>query len=146
MKSRGHLTPEDLTSDQKAILEKIGSLRGNLTLNKDDMKLKIIGPDGDKIHDKIVIAPGTPVAPSIEGMPAVPRTPGAPPAPPQPARWKELKASLTAEQKDLIKKQGHLWDDQLTAVQRRMINLPSDSNFTLTMADGNESITIKSRK
>jgi hypothetical protein len=110
------------------------------------MKLKIIGPAGDKIHDKIVIAPGTPGAPSIEGVPAVPRTPGAAPAPPQPARWKELKASLTAAQKDLIKKQGHLWDDQLTAVQRRMINLPSDSNFTLTMTDGNESITIKSRK
>ena len=146
MKSRGHLTPEDLSREQKALLEKLGSLRGNLSLHKDGEKLKIIGPDGDKFHGEVVIAPGAPVAPRIEGVPTVPGTPGPAPVPPQPGRWKELKASLTDSQKDLLKRQGHLWDDQLTAAQRRMINLPNDSTYTLTMTDGNESITIKSRK
>lgn len=146
MKSRGHLTPEDLTSQQKAMLEEFGGFRGNLTLHKDGDKIKIVGPEGDKFRGDVVIAPGAPVAPRIDRVPAVPGTPGAAPVPPQPGRWKELKASLTATQKDLLKSQGHLWDDQLTATQRRMINLPLDSNFTLTMTDGNESITIKSRK
>ncbi|MEO7454324.1 MAG: DUF4974 domain-containing protein [Fimbriimonadales bacterium] len=146
MKSRGHLTPGDLISDQKALLEKLGSLRGNLTLHKDGMKLKILGPDGEKIHDKIVIAPGAPATPHFEVMPPMPGEPGMAPVPPQPARWDELKKSFTGEQRDLLKKQGHLWDDQLTTAQRRMINLPSGSAYTLTMTDGNESITIKSRK
>jgi hypothetical protein len=147
MKSRGHLTPGDLTKDQEALLEKMGGLHGNITLHKDGEKFKIIGPGGDKVHGEVVIAPGTPMAPGMEMMPPVQIEPGAPaPTPLQHSRWKELRASLSASQKDLLKKQGHLWDDQLTAAQRRMISLPSDSNYTLTMTDGNESITIKSRK
>lgn len=137
MKSRGHLTPDDLTSDQKAMLEEFGGLRGNLSLHRDGDKIRIVGPDGDKLRGEVVIAPGAPVPPRAEM---------ALPAPPHQGRWKDLMASLSASQRDLLQKQGHLWEDQLTPAQRRMINLPMDSTYTLTMTDGNASITIKSRK
>jgi hypothetical protein len=160
LKSKGHLTPEDLTAAQKELLKGMGGLKGNMRFHKDGEEFSMRAPG------EVIIAPPTPLPPGerIEGVPVpmppgeriggnpVPLPPdvrieGVPrPVPPPPARWKELSASLTQSQRELIKKQGHLYDDQLTAAQRRMVHLPEGSSFTLTIKNGKESLTIKSRK
>ena len=133
LKSQGHLNTKDLTDSQKKLLEELGSLGGKLRLHQGGEGPTILHPEGGEV----IIAPG-------ELMPPVP--PGSPaPLAPRPAKWKELSASLTAEQKGLMKQQGWLYVDQLNATQRRLIDLPEGANFTITVSDGKESITIKSR-
>jgi len=139
MKSRGHLVPEDLTSRQKELLKSLGDLQGTLRLKDGDREFNLKGPKGDAIADVIITPRPDRVAP-----PATPKVDVVPL--PESSRWKELSASLTTEQKDLLKSQGHLFDDQLTPAQRRLVNLPSDATFTLTIVNGDSSITIKSRK
>jgi hypothetical protein len=139
IKSRGHLVPEDLTSKQKELLKSLGDLQGSLRLKDGDREFNLKGPRSDEIAD-VIITP----RPDRLTPPAPPRIDAIPM--PEASRWKELSASLTAEQKDLLRSQGHLFDDQLTPAQRRLVNLPSDATYTLTIVNGDNSITIKSRK
>lgn len=143
MKSRGHLVPEDLTSRQRELLKSLGNLHGSLRLKDGDREFNLKGPKGNMRAD-VVIEP--PVAPRADRLapPPPPRIEAIPM--PESSRWKELSASLTTEQKDLLKSQGHLFDDQLTSAQRRLVNLPDDATYTLTIVNGDNSITIKSRK
>ncbi|MDQ2986174.1 MAG: hypothetical protein M3R13_05565 [Armatimonadota bacterium] len=154
MKSRGHLVPEDLNAKQRELLRSMGDIHGTMRLKVDDAEIIIKGPKGEMLHDEVIIAPRTGVpAPSViphvgELMPP-PLAPSAEhgtPAPPPLGRWNELSASLTGSQKAQMKKQGFLYEDQLTAAQRRMVSLPQDASYTLTISNGRESITIKSRK
>ena len=148
MKSKGHLTPGDLTPKQQEILKSMGGVHGMLRLKTDDGEISIMGPEGLPEHGIIIAPPAEPRQRVGEAAPAMPmpKTDIAVPMPPATNRWKELSASLSQSQKDLIKKQGFLYDDQLTAAQLRMVSLPHDSNFTLTVSNGKESLTIKSRK
>ena len=60
------------------------------------------------------------------------------------ASLKELKASLTQAQKELMKKQGHLKPSDLTEAQRKMLGLDKmDGTFTISMTDDEMTITIK---
>lgn len=133
MKSRGHLMPEDLTSRQKELLKPFGDLKKSIGIKDGDREFNL-GPQGNAPSPRVRVMP-PPAMPRIEAVPM-----------PETSRWKELSASLTAEQKDLLKSQGHLFDDQLTPAQLRLVNLPNDATFTLTIVNGANSITIKSRK
>jgi hypothetical protein len=151
MKSRGHLTMDDLTAKQREIVESMGGIQGTIRLKTDEGEVTLKGPNSESPMTDVIIAPGMP-APGVLPMPREGVAPPAPkaelatPVPPAVNRWKELSASLTPVQKNLMKKQGFLYEDQLTASQRRMVSLPQDSTFTLTVSNGKESITIKSRK
>jgi len=142
MKSRGHLVPEDLTPRQRELLRPLGELHGSFRLKDGDREFYLKGPKGNE-RGAPMVAPHAPQSGDTMAPPAVPRVDVIPMPPP--GRWKDLSASLTSEQRELLTAQGHLYSDQLTPAQRRMVNLPDDATFTLTIVNGKDSITIKSR-
>lgn len=128
MHSRGFLKHEDLTAKQREILGPFGKM-GTFSFNDGDRKITIRGTgEGLKLERELAIPPAAPLAPPA------PRT-----------DVKQLVESLTPAQKDLMRAQGHLFVDQLTDAQRRMMHVPTGGSFTLSISDGSTTITIKSR-
>jgi hypothetical protein len=59
---------------------------------------------------------------------------------------KELKASLTDKQKDLMKNQGYLKPSDLTDAQKKMLGLDKmEGDFSITLSDDDLTIKIKSK-